>query len=325
MGQGVYRNIPKMKSIKKCEICGSRNISHIFKQYDKNLNIKECFSVFKCANCYSLFLNPQPTEKDLEKYYSKDKYYSLKRIDTKESRKTKLKLKLYDIYFNPKENKTLIKIMFSPIKFIIRGTKIVKDNKLLDIGCGSGQFLYEMRQFEMNTYGIEPGDFDKEGNKKYDLNIKKSNLLKTKYPKEYFDLITMNHVLEHLDNPNQTLMEIKRIIKKDGLFIFAVPNINSLAHKIFKKNWYQLDIPRHLWNYSDKNIKIILEKNGFNIQRIRYNSRPSQFSVSLKYLLNVKSRRIEQILNVLLLPLTWLVNLFRIGDQIEVWCQKNKN
>lgn len=313
-----------MKSIKKCEICGSKEIKLLFKQYDKNLDIKDSFSVFKCGNCNSLFLNPQPSSKELEKYYSKDKYYSLKNIETKESKKTRLKIKLYEIYFNSDNNKPLLKIIFSPIKFIVRGTKIVKGDKLLDVGCGSGQFLYEMKELGMNVQGVEPGEFDEKENKRYKLNIKKSNLIGAKYNKESFDLITLNHVLEHLDNPDETLNEINKILKKDGKLIIAIPNTNSLACGIFKKNWYQLDVPRHIINYSNKNIKLLLKKNGFKIRRTRYNSRPSQFVVSLYFTLNIKKRikLLNYALNILFLPLTWLVNFLRMGDQIEVWCEK---
>ncbi len=309
-----------MKAIKKCEICESNNIDFLFKQYDKNLDIKKYFYIYKCKNCSSLFLNPRPEYKELEKHYSKEKYYSLKNIESKESKKTKLKIRLYDIYFNSNKSNFLLKAIFSPIKFIIRGTNLAKENKLLDIGCGSGQFLYEMKELGMNVQGVEPGEFNEEENKKYKLSIKKSNLINARHRKESFDLITLNHVLEHLDNPHETLSEIKKILKKEGKLIISVPNTNFLAYWIFGKNWYQLDVPRHIINYSNKNLKVIIEKHGFKVLKTRYNSRPSQFSVSLMYLLNIKNKYLERIFWILFFPLTWLVNFLRMGDQIEVWC-----
>ena len=132
----------------------------------------------------------------------------------------------------------------------------------------------------------------------------------------------MNHVLEHLDNPHETITEIKRILKKKGTLIVGIPNTNSTSMKIFGKHWIGLEIPRHLFNYSNKNIRFLLDKNGFKVTKIRYNSRPSQFSVSLMYALNIKSRIIEKIFWVIFLPLTWLVNSLKLGDQIEIWCEK---
>lgn len=311
-----------MKKLKECPICLSKKITFLFNQQDKNINILGKFSLFKCNNCDGIFLNPQPSSKESEKFYPEENYYSLGKIqDEKCSIKTRIKMKLYNLYFS--KNKNLFKrAIFSPIKFMIRGTNIRKDGKLLDVGCGSGQFLYEMKSLGLDICGIEPGNFNEEGNKKYDLNIKKMDIKSARYPKDSFDIITLNHVLEHLNNPNETLYEINRVLKKEGTFILGIPNTNSLAYKIFGKNWYQLDIPRHVINYSNKNIHILLGKNGFKIQKIRYNSRPSQFSVSLMYTFNIKNRFIKNILNVIFLPLTWIVNSLRAGDQIEVWCEK---
>jgi 2-polyprenyl-3-methyl-5-hydroxy-6-metoxy-1,4-benzoquinol methylase len=314
-----------MKLIKQCEICGNKQFELLFKQNDKNLNIPEKFSIFKCNKCGIIFLNPQPSFKELEKHYSSEKYYSLKKINTKESKKTRFKLKLYDIYFNRKNKNLLLKIAFYPIKFIIRGTKIEKDKNILDIGSGSGQFLYDMKELGMKVHGIEPGDFNEKEAKKYELNIEKKDLIKYKEKKAYFDIITMNHVLEHVNNPKEVIQKINFLLKSQGLFIIGVPNTNSLASAIFGKNWHQLDIPRHLFDYSNKNLRSLLEKNGFKILKIRYNSRPNQFVVSLYFALGIKKRTgiFNRILEGIFLPLTWLVNLTKTGDQIEIWCTKN--
>jgi len=322
MGGKIFGGL-EMKELKECPICGSKNFDFLYMGRDKLLGISGNFSLFKCKNCELIFLNPQPNYQELEKYYSNEKYYSLKKIDTT-SKKLKIKLLLYKTYFN-EENKTqIMRLLLSPLKFIIRGTLLKKNTKLLDIGGGSGQFLYEMRELGMNVCGIEPGDFDKESNTKYKLNIKNVDLIKAKYPEDSFDLITMNHVLEHVNNPNETVMEIKKVLRKDGTLIIGIPNTNSLARKIFGKNWLAYDVPRHLFNYSGKNLNPLLEKNGFRISKIRYNSRPNQFVVSLYFLLGVKKKTgiLNRILEGIFLPLTWIVNSLKSGDQIEVWCVK---
>lgn len=313
-----------MKHLDRCEICGSKKISFLFYGNDKLFRIPGKFSLFRCKNCKTIFLNPQQSYKESKKFYPRDKYHSLENIKTeKDSIKTKINLKLYKIYFSEKGN-FFKKILFSPIKFTVRGTIIKKGTKLLDIGCGSGQFIYEMKNLGLEVYGVEPGDFNKEDSNKYKLNIKNLELIKSKYPKEYFDLITINHVFEHLGNPNETIKEIRRILKRKGTLIIGIPNTNSISKRIFGKNWLALDIPRHLFNYSDKNIKFLLERNGFKVLKIRYNSRPTQFVVSLYFLLNIKKKTgiFNRILEIIFLPLTWFVNSLKIGDQIEVWCVK---
>jgi len=313
-----------MNILKKCKICGGKNFKFLFKQRDKNLNFPDKFSLYKCYNCGILFLNPQPTNKELEKHYPKKKYYSLRSVKTeKESKKTKLRIFLYDLYFGSKKN-IFLKTLFFPIKFSVRGTKIAPNRKLLDIGSGSGQFLYEMKQLGMVVYGVEPGNFNIKGAKNEGLNILKTDLINAKYSSNFFYIVTLNHVLEHVENPRAIIKEIHRILKKKGSLIISVPNFRSLAYKIFEKNWYQLDVPRHLFNFSDKNLKELLQKEGFKINKIRYNSRPSQFVISLLFALNIKHRNkiIISFLDMLFLPLTWLVNLLKTGDQIEIWCVK---
>jgi 2-polyprenyl-3-methyl-5-hydroxy-6-metoxy-1,4-benzoquinol methylase len=322
MGGEIYE-YSKMKNIEKCPICEKKDFNFLFNGDDKLLGIPGTFSLFECKNCKLIFLNPQPDYSDLVKYYSNEKYYSLKKIDTI-SKKLKIKIFLYKTYFDEKDKNLFLRALLSPLKFLIRGTRIVYNSNLLDIGSGSGQFLYEMKKFNMNVAGVEPGNLDKAGNKKYNLNIKNSDLISAKYQENFFDIITMNHVLEHLNNPNEVLLKINRIMKKKGVLIIGIPNTNSISKKIFDKNWLALDVPRHLFNYSDKNIKFLLEKNGFKITKIRYNSRPNQFVVSLFFALGIKKRDgiLNKILNIFFLPLTWIVNALKIGDQIEVWCSK---
>lgn len=310
-----------MKTLKKCEICGNKNFKFLFKGRDKLLNItNKQFNLVKCRRCGIEFLNPQPSNKELEKYYSSDKYYSFKSID-KDSFKLRLKIFLYKLYFT-KNNNYPLKLLFSPIKFMIRSTIIKKNIKLLDVGCGTGEFLHEMQQLGLNIYGIEVGEIDESA----DLNIKNTNLLDAKYSDNYFDLITMNHVMEHINCPSETLKEIHRILNTNGKFIIGVPNINSIANKLFKKNWLSYDIPRHLFNYSDELMINILRKHKFKIVNIRYNSRPTQFVMSIYYLLGIKKRTgiINKLLELLFIPLTLLVNFLKLGDQVEIVCKKTE-
>lgn len=321
-----------MEAILSCPICKHKKYEFLFSARDKNHKVKGLFNLVKCEKCGLIFLNPQPTSKELEKYYPSSKYYSLDKI-SKDSFTVKLRIFLYDLYYNKENKNYLLKALFSPAKIFIRGIKLSKGKKLLDIGSGSGQFLYEAKQLGMDVYGVEPGNFDKKTAISENLNIKKGFLHQAKYKSNFFDVITMHHVLEHVDNPDKFLKEVRRILKKGGTLIIGVPNTHSLAFKIFGRNWYQLDVPRHLLNYSDKLLKKYLEKSGFKVEKVIYNSRAGQFFISAFYLLNdfvniKKSSKINHFLanniifNLIFLPLGLLMNLFKVGDQIEVYSKK---
>lgn len=312
-----------MKPLKKCNLCGGNRLIPLFLVRDKNLYLPGKFPLIRCEKCGVILLGISPDLRKLEKYYPKE-YYSYKKIDTN-SLKYKIKTLLYKTYFDKEGGKLLLRAVFSPFLPFIRGTIIKRGSKLLDIGSGSGQFLYEMKQFGIETYGVEPGEYDKKSAKEHDLNIQNTDLLKAGYGEASFDVITLNHVLEHIKDPKKTLEEIYRVLKKSGELIVAVPNHSSLAFFLFKKNWYQLDAPRHLNNFSRKILARILKEGGFKIDKIRYNSRPMQFTVSLFYALNINPKKHNwsvNLLNLFFLPLTYFVNALKIGDQIEIYCSK---
>ena len=312
-----------MKIIKFCNFCGNKSLKFLFYGKDKNFYLPGKFPIVKCKKCGLIFIWIALDLKKLERYYPK-KYYSYNKIDTN-SFKLKIKMLLYNLYFNQNNLNPLLKLLFLPLLPFSRGAVILPGKKLLDIGSGSGQFLYEMKQFDMKLYGLEPGNFDKESAKKQGLNIKNADLLKARYPKEYFDIITINHVLEHVPDPAKNIEEIYRILKKNGKLIMGVPNYRSLAFFLFGRNWYQLDVPRHLHDFSDKILIRKLKEGGFKIRGIRYNSRPAQFTISLFYLFDINPKKhpiITNIFNIIFLPLTYAVNTIKWGDQIEIYCSK---
>ena len=307
------------KATKKCEICGGKSFGCLFEKFINDFGVSERFMFYECMNCSSISIFPRLSPKELEKYYTKD-YYAFNKILTKnESIKVKLRLFFYILYYSNNDNYYL-KTLLSPFKFLIRGTKIISGIKLLDVGCGAGQFLYEMKECGLEVYGIEPGIISVP---KW-LNIK-PDLIKAGYPKETFDLITMNHVLQHVADSVGILKEIHRTLKRDGIFIVSAANNRSLAYKLFGKNWFQLDVPRHLVNYSDNILIQFLELYNFKVIKNRHNSRPNQFVESLYHVLNIKKKYkiLTRLLEVIFLPLTWMVNIFKIGDQVEIWCVKS--
>jgi 2-polyprenyl-3-methyl-5-hydroxy-6-metoxy-1,4-benzoquinol methylase len=310
-----------MDKIKKCDLCSGGDFRFLFKNYDRISGIPGQFNLIKCRNCGLVFINPRPNSSEISKYYPKERYYSLNKNPLED-----MKLKIYEIFYSKKE--PVKELFLSPLRFIVRSAKIKKNGNFLDIGCGDGKFLRLMKGYGMNCYGVEPNNPKKIIEKR--LRILNCELKKARFKKGFFDVITLNHVLEHIDNPSETLKEIHRILKPDGTLIIATPNIGSWTAKIFGKHWVQLDTPRHLFLYSEKTLKKYAQKEGFKADRIIYNSTPLQFSGSLACILNQfrgypldKSRFfLNKALLVLLLPATYLFNFLHQGDQFEIILSK---
>jgi SAM-dependent methyltransferase len=136
------------------------------------------------------------------------------------------------------------------------------------VGCGTGGLLDWLKKHGWHVYGVEISKQAAEYGNKYELNIFNGELIEAKYPSAFFDVVVINQVLEHLYDPKKTLKEIHRILKTDGTLIVGVPNIDSYEAKVFGRYWSALDIPRHLYHFNLRSLKLLVEENNFNIKRI---------------------------------------------------------
>ncbi len=238
-----------MENSDKCIICGSNDFELFLKCRDYFLSQEE-FNIMKCKNCGHKFTYPVPA--NIDKYYESDKYIS--HSDSKKG--------LVDFLFQLVKNYTL------PRKFLLVN-KYSKGKKILDIGCGTGDFLNLFNKKGWETHGIEPNEKARNfANSKHNLlNIKDDNYIKC-IENEYFDVITMWHVLEHVPSVNEKLDDIKRILKTDGILIIAVPNADSFDAKIYSEFWAGYDIPRHLYHFTINTIDKLLAKHRFSISKI---------------------------------------------------------
>ena len=140
--------------------------------------------------------------------------------------------------------------------------------KILDVGCGTGEFLSICKRGGWETLGIEPDQDAKAlGIKNYGLSVLQETALKT-LPESSFDIISMWHVLEHVPNLNERLRDLKKILKPGGSIIVAVPNCSSKDALRYKQFWGAYDAPRHLWHFTPKDIQAIFSEQGMRVDRI---------------------------------------------------------
>jgi SAM-dependent methyltransferase len=145
----------------------------------------------------------------------------------------------------------------------------IKSGNLLDIGCGSGEFLKEIQKKSYRVTGIEPNkgarNFAREH---YKLNVKDEDEINN-LQASIFEVITMWHVLEHVYDLEGKIKQIKHLLSKDGILIVAVPNSNSWDAKQYGKYWAAFDLPRHLYHFESSSIKKLFEKYGFKLVKIK--------------------------------------------------------
>ena len=134
--------------------------------------------------------------------------------------------------------------------------------KILDFGAGTGDFLLEAKNNGWEVFGTEPNPDARKlaSEKKVDLEKDTST-----FPSEGFDVITLWHVLEHVPDLEKQIEELKRLLKKDGLLIIAVPNFKSYDAFKYQEDWAAFDVPRHLFHFSRTAIRKIFGEHSFEV------------------------------------------------------------
>jgi 2-polyprenyl-3-methyl-5-hydroxy-6-metoxy-1,4-benzoquinol methylase len=138
-----------------------------------------------------------------------------------------------------------------------------REPRLLDVGCGNGAFLAEMRAGGWDVYGVEPDPNAVAACQKAGLMVKQGMLLPDSFPKDFFAAITLNHVIEHLHDPIATLRLCHKFLRPGGTLWIATPNLQALGHTRFGRNWFALDPPRHLVLFTPMALKTAFKSAGF--------------------------------------------------------------
>jgi ubiquinone/menaquinone biosynthesis C-methylase UbiE len=248
-----------MVEVSKCIICESSNLIKLLKCKDYFLS-QEDFTIIECKDCGFRFTNPVPEKENLLKYYQSQDYLS--HLDKPE--------KLIDKIYNRVREYNVIKKYKLVSKFKYEVANNPKQKRtILDIGCGTGEFLNQFRINNWNTTGIEPNKQAREiAEKRNKLSVYDESKYK-EFENNYFDVITMWHSLEHIPDLQGQIKTIKRILKKDGVLVVAVPNSDSPDAQIYREYWAAYDVPRHLYHFNKKSIKELFNKFELQVNDIK--------------------------------------------------------
>jgi len=227
-----------------CPFCQNENtapylVTKPFRKLNSSLN----FQLIQCNNCKVIYLEKDTLKDNLDLY--SDDYHCYHRLQTKN------KLIQYMVHFGLK-NRIKIVLQFK------------KSGNLLDIGCATGEFLNELNfKSDWNLYGIEPNL----SARNYAASIGNltifSDLEKANFNDNFFDVITLWDVIEHIDNPTKLMQQVNRIIKKEGVLIIKTPNPFSAEANLFKEYWSGLETPWHIFLYPENTLINFLINNDY--------------------------------------------------------------
>ncbi|WP_298755485.1 class I SAM-dependent methyltransferase [uncultured Psychroserpens sp.] len=189
---------------------------------------------------------PQPSESTLGNYYDSEDYIS----------HTDSKRNVFEKVYH------FVKSIALKRKLKLINSFHLKGNTLLDVGCGTGDFLKVAKDKGWDVFGIEPNENARSiaNQKAGDTVFEVSHL--SKFEPETFDVISLWHVLEHLPQLESHIAIFERLLKPEGRLIIAVPNFKSYDATYYKNYWAAFDVPRHLWHFSQKAIsRLVAQKN----------------------------------------------------------------
>lgn len=281
--------------IDSCISCGEKKLFRMPEFSHANL--------VKCSKCSLVFGNKIPSSEDLFRYYGDyPRYTQLSPITVKRYNE------LLDIF-----------------------EKFRKTNNIIDLGCSNGLFLDLAKKRGWNVYGTEYDPKCIEFGKNLGITIFKTDELPATLFEMEFDMVTSFEVIEHINNPNQELELIKKLLRQGGATYITTPNFNSFSRFLLQHKWNVIEYPEHLTYYTSKTLHKLLVKHGFEKSTllttgIAFSRLRKSLGKIEPELLTEKNadellrEKIERggVLKLIKHVLNFVLNLFKIGDAMKV-------
>jgi 2-polyprenyl-3-methyl-5-hydroxy-6-metoxy-1,4-benzoquinol methylase len=134
---------------------------------------------------------------------------------------------------------------------------------LLDVGAGRGRFVASARAAGYDARGIEPSERGASAARKLGVPIERVEIGQAQVAQDSVELVTVWHVLEHLEQPRAALERIATWVAPGGGLLVGVPNLASLQARLGGERWYHLDVPRHRVHFTPAGVEALLRATGF--------------------------------------------------------------
>lgn len=275
------------------------------------------FQVVRCQECGLMRTSPRPTAASIARYYPAE-YGPHKDVQAappppSRSRPRRWLARLLDHRAN--------------------AIPPVAPGRVLEVGCGRGEFLDRMRSTGWTVTAQEVSTQTAEALEKRSLEVHVGSISSLPLSWAPFDLIAGFMVLEHLHDPIGDLKHLRALAAPDGWLVLSTPNTRSFDFSAFGKRWYGLQVPTHLVHYDPRTISKVLHAAGWRVERVLHQRTMSDTIASLGYVIAEKTsfRSVGQRLvdfpesgsrsRHLLWPLAVLVAGLRRSSRMTIWAR----
>jgi len=213
-----------------CDLCGSADHEILFSKIDPVTGAE--YHLVECS-CGMALVNPMPAVESIPKVYPGDYH----------------------------EGKDLQHSMYDRMLALLPSAR---GGKLLDVGCGTGDFILRASRIGWDVEGVDLLDW----NRGYNIPIRVGDFVSMDFPEGTYDVVTAWALLEHVRRPSLFFEKISRLLREHGLFIFVVPNIAApgIRHSCSE------DIPKHLWLFSPVAVRRYLDRYAMEVVSILHDA-----------------------------------------------------
>jgi 2-polyprenyl-3-methyl-5-hydroxy-6-metoxy-1,4-benzoquinol methylase len=277
----VSNSVISIVAAPRCWLCGARGAKLYDATSDWLWGVPGEWGLRHCE-CGLAWLDPQPCATQLAKLYAK--YYTHsgtgepRRLDR--IRREIMQCVLARMGYPVQPSTHWLARFLSHIPSIARARALeifdlppTQAGTLLDVGCGNGKFIRQMRSLGWDASGVDPDPAAVAQGLRAGLNVFQGSIIDLP-PDPRYDVITLNHVIEHVPDPIFLLAECKRrLIPFTGRIMIMTPNLNSLGHRWFGRFWRGLEIPRHLMLFSSAALTKCVSRAGLTVKSLSTETR----------------------------------------------------
>jgi 2-polyprenyl-3-methyl-5-hydroxy-6-metoxy-1,4-benzoquinol methylase len=274
-----------LERVTRCPVCGDERRAVLYRGLQDRVFF--CapgeWTLCKCGTCGSCYLDPRPNEETISLAYSTYFTHEASKRPAVEAMGALRRLQRsfangyrnwrYGTHDEPSTRFGILAaflllrqraLMDSELRYLPRSSE---GRRALDIGCGEGGFLEWATAAGWEALGIDPDPGAVESARRRGLDVRCGGVNVLSGEQASFDVVTLNHVIEHVHDPGLLLYRVRELLKPGGMLWIDTPNVDSTGHRLFGPSWIGLDPPRHLVLFRPSSLRRILNSAGLNVVR----------------------------------------------------------